>query len=131
MLIVTTRVLTDLGYKVLSASEVLEGFYLWQKHKEEIKLLITDFIFAGHLTGMDLLMKVQVREPDLPVLIVSGSWIPDARKDPPLPPNVAHLAKPFRRADIAYTVRALLDEAERKAKKAAARAAAAARRGLG
>ena len=114
MRVVTSRILTDLGYQVLTSTDVMDAFYLWLSNKDSVKLVITDFIFGGKLTGLDLLTKIQVREPDLPVLIVSGSWLPDAKKDPPLPKNVLLLAKPFRRADLALMVRALLDNAARK-----------------
>lgn len=110
MQVITARVLTQLGYHVLVAGTVPSGFRVWQEHAHTIKLLLTDYIFQGHLTGLDLVTKVHRVEPELPVLIVSGSWLPDAKKDPPLPPNVAYLAKPFKRSDIAHTVRRLLDE---------------------
>ena len=108
MLVITTRVLTDLGYRVLTASTVTDGFNLWQERQAEIKLIITDYIFDGTITGMDLLIKVHVRVPELPVLIVSGSWLPDAKQEPPLPANVTYLAKPFTRAEIAHIVCELL-----------------------
>ena len=110
MQVITTRVLTQLGYEVLVAGSVMAGFRVWQEHSQAIKLILTDYIFQGQLTGMDLLTKVQGLEPELPILIVSGSWLPDAKQDPPLPSNVAYLAKPFTRSQIAHTVRRLLDE---------------------
>lgn len=116
MQVVTTRVLTDLGYQVLVAGSVVEALKVWRDHEEKIDLILTDYTFHGRLTGMDLLTTVQVRRPEMPVLIVSGSWLPDARKDPPLPANVNHLAKPYRKAEIAQTVRRLLDEHPPKSK---------------
>ena len=113
MQVVTSKVLTDLGYRVMVSSTVLDGFDEWRTHEAEIKLILTDFIFEGNLTGMDLLQKVKARAPRLPILIVSGSWLPDARQDPPLPGNVVHMAKPYRRAQLAIAVRTLLDDAQR------------------
>lgn len=113
MQVVTSKVLTDLGYRVMVSSTVLDGFDEWRSHEGEINLILTDFIFEGSLTGMDLLQKVKARAPQLPILIVSGSWLPDAKKDPPLPGNVVHMAKPYRRAQLAIAVRTLLDDAQR------------------
>ena len=106
----TTRGLTQLGYRVLVAGSVREGFQTWQKHHNEVALIVTDYSFRGSQTGMDLLLKVQALEPSLPVLIVSGSWLPDARKDPPLPANVAYLSKPYRKEEMASTVHRLLSQ---------------------
>lgn len=110
MQVITTRVLTQLGYHVLLAASVEEALVLWREQEEAIDLILTDYSFHGTLTGMDLLRKVHQQAPELPVLIVSGSWLPDARKDPPLPANVNHLAKPYLKAEIAQTVHRLLDE---------------------
>ncbi len=109
MQVVTTRLLTALGYRVMVAGSVKEAVLLWLDQEGEIDLLLTDYTFHGTLTGMDLIVKLRKRAPDLPALIVSGSWAPDPRKKPWLPPNVAYLAKPYEMVYLAETVRQLLD----------------------
>lgn len=116
MQLVTTRLLTRLGYRVLVACSVESALSMWQDHQDKVELLITDYTFHSSLTGMDLIAKLHKRAPALPALIVSGSWLPDPKKKPPLPPNVAFLAKPYAMQELGTTVRRLLDERPHKSK---------------
>lgn len=109
MQMVTRRLLERIGYQVLLAGSVEEALLLWLDHQEEVHLLITDYTFESSLTGMDLIVKLQKHAPTLPALVVSGSWAPDVRKKPPLPPGVEYLAKPYQTVELAATLRRMLD----------------------
>ncbi len=110
MQMVTQRLLGRIGYRVLLAGSVEEALLLWLEHEEEVELVVTDYTFESVLTGMDLILKLHDRAPELPALIVSGSWEPDPRKEPPLPPHVAYLAKPYEIAGLSAAIRRLLNE---------------------
>lgn len=110
-----TRVLERLGYQVLPSHNPQTGFELWQSRRQEIKLVLTSYHFRPPHTGMDLLHRIQKLEPELPCLVVSGTWEPDAKTDLPLPPHVAYLRKPYPLAALAHTLHGLLHERRSKA----------------
>jgi CheY-like chemotaxis protein/two-component sensor histidine kinase len=99
----TADMLIDLGYEVVevrSADEALslmgEGLYP--------DLVVTDHLMPG-MTGLDLARELRSRRPDLPVLIVSGYAEMDG-----IAPGFARLTKPFRAAELANSLEALIPE---------------------
>ncbi len=87
------QMLGDLGYAVVEADGadaalrlVAEG--LWPD------LLVSDHLMPG-MTGTELARHLRARRPDLGVLIVSGYADVET-----LSPELAHLSKPFRQADL-------------------------------
>ncbi len=71
-------------------------------------LLVTDHAMPG-MTGSDLVVQACQQDPGLRALIITG--YPGAAELTNLPPGVALLAKPFRRAELAAHVRRLFNEA--------------------
>jgi DNA-binding NtrC family response regulator len=57
------------GYRAVSASSGAEA--LKKLEEEHFDLLVTDFRMDG-MNGMDLARKVHEKNPDLPVIIVTG-----------------------------------------------------------
>ncbi len=47
-------VLSKLGYRVLEASNGGEAMELWKRHRDEIRLLLTDMVMPGGTTGKQL-----------------------------------------------------------------------------
>jgi CheY-like chemotaxis protein len=63
-------------------------------------LLVTDHVMPG-LSGLELARQFHVLRPDAKALIITG-YAEDAPLDAP------HLAKPFRRAELAASLAALV-----------------------
>jgi PAS domain S-box-containing protein len=103
------QLLTSLGYGVVVASNGPEAL---AQLRENIPcdLLFTDVIMPGGLTGPRLAEAAHVLRPGLPVLYTSGytenAIIHHGRVDPGI--NLLH--KPYRKAELAAKLRAVLDE---------------------
>jgi CheY-like chemotaxis protein len=94
----TAAMLSDLGYEVIqaaSAEEALEAVF----GDLPVQLLVTDHLMPG-MSGAELAEVFQEHRPGARALIITG--YADS-----LPPDVAYLSKPFRRADLAASIAAL------------------------
>lgn len=74
-----------------------------------IDLLLTDFDLRGQFDGLDVARAMKARDPEAPILLVTGSGatLPRVRELLSIP-NTVLLAKPFDPADLEQTVCALL-----------------------
>ncbi|HLP09494.1 MAG TPA: ATP-binding protein [Opitutaceae bacterium] len=98
------RVLGSLGYTVLAATSGEEAQRLAAEHSGAIDLLITDMVMPGQ-NGRELHRRLCEQRPDLKVLFMSG-YASDALVD-----GCDVLPKPFKPADLANRVAALLANA--------------------
>jgi two-component system cell cycle sensor histidine kinase/response regulator CckA len=60
------------GYRVLEANDGISGFAAWAEHADEVRLLLTDMIMPGGLTGLDLAERLRAVRPNLPIVVLSG-----------------------------------------------------------
>jgi signal transduction histidine kinase/CheY-like chemotaxis protein len=104
---VTVRQLLDLGYSVLQAADIPTALHAIEH--ETVDLLLTDLMLPGGRSGYDLVRAVLGRRPGARIVLMSGF------SDAMLPGGAAErsthplLNKPFRKADLAQTLRAVLD----------------------
>jgi CheY-like chemotaxis protein len=101
----TADMLMDLGYEVVEASSAEEALRLVSDGLAP-DLLVTDHLMPG-LTGTELAHELRSARPDLPVLIVSGYAETEGME-----PSLARLTKPFRNAELAASLSALLPDAQ-------------------
>ena len=104
-----SKVLTQLGYRVLEAINGDDAIATWKKHGDEIHLLLTDLVMPGGINGMELAGQLLEMKPKLKVIFASGYSADVASKDFPLEEGVNFLAKPFEARKLAETVRHQLD----------------------
>jgi signal transduction histidine kinase/CheY-like chemotaxis protein len=90
----TSALLDDMGYSVLEAEDA-EHALTHLEDSEHIDFVLTDHAMPG-MTGLQLALRVQKLQPDLPIILATGY----AELDGKIPSNVLRLAKPFRRADL-------------------------------
>ena len=103
------RVLGNLGYTVLEASEGDEALRFINAYKgPAINLLLTDVIMP-RLGGRSLAAYMAASFPDIKILFTSGYAEHGIVHQGQLDPSVAFLAKPFSAAVLARKVRAVLD----------------------
>ena len=69
---VMQRVLTRHGYSVLLADCAEAAWTVWDGQREMIDLVITDLIMPGSFTARDLVARLAVERPALPVIFCSG-----------------------------------------------------------
>ena len=101
--------LTQLGYRVLTAANGDAALELMNSDAP-IDLLFTDVIMPGAMKGGELAAHAARRDPPLPVLLVSGYTRDELTHGEGVPPGVVLLGKPYRRDDLARTVRSVLDQ---------------------
>ncbi|HUJ43939.1 MAG TPA: PAS domain S-box protein [Opitutaceae bacterium] len=102
-------VLARFGYRVLEATTGAVALEVWNKHRHEIRLLLTDFLMPDGLTGLDLAQKLIQESPQLRVILTSGYGPDVAKRDLTLDPNIVFLSKPFEVSRLVSTVRACLE----------------------
>jgi two-component system, cell cycle sensor histidine kinase and response regulator CckA len=102
--------LSRLGYRVLEAATGNEALAVWQQHRAEIRLLLTDMVMPGGMTGKELAAQLLQQNPKLKVIYASGYSLEVAGKDFPLEEGINFLNKPFQAQKLAKTVRRCLDQ---------------------
>jgi PAS domain S-box-containing protein len=103
------RVLQKYGYKILHAGTGAEAVEVWNAHRSEVDLLLTDLVMPGEMNGRDLAEKLWMEEPSLKVIFTSGYSADIVGKDFKLEPEVNFLQKPYHPQTLALTVRRCLD----------------------
>lgn len=103
---VTERLLVKAGYRVLAAATPAQARSLFEAHRDQIALLVSD-VLMPEMQGPDLANLLLARRPGLPVLFLSGynDAMPAAAASTG---RVAFLAKPFSAAALTSAIESLL-----------------------
>jgi signal transduction histidine kinase/CheY-like chemotaxis protein len=97
------------GYRTFEAESGQAALAVWDKHKNEIDLLLTDMVMPGGMSGRQLADRLQAEEPTLKVIYTSGYSPGMAGKDIALLEGFNFLAKPYTPGRLALVVRECLD----------------------
>jgi CheY-like chemotaxis protein len=100
--------LEPLGYKVTAIQSSKEALAIFQKSPERFDLVITDLTMP-YMTGYDLVQKLIMVRPDMPVVLCSGNndtILENKEKEQSIK---AVLTKPFNRRVLAETIRNVLN----------------------
>jgi signal transduction histidine kinase/DNA-binding NtrC family response regulator len=103
------KALSQLGYRMLESVNGVEALKVWEQHRNEIDLLLTDMVMPGGMTGKDLAEKLLNENPKLKVIYTSGYSVNVVGRDFPLEEGVNFLAKPFGTYKLVQIVRKKLD----------------------
>ena len=98
------------GYQVLVASDGPEALEILDRG-ERIDLLFTDLVMPGGMNGAELARRARETRPTLKVLLTSGYAAPALATRMREIEGAAVLSKPYRVADLAREVRAIIDRA--------------------
>jgi signal transduction histidine kinase/CheY-like chemotaxis protein len=101
--------LSGLGYHILEAHTGVKALEVWQEHRDEIQLLLTDMVMPDGMTGIDLAQRLLQEQPKLKVVYMSGYSAELVGKDFPLKEGVNFIPKPFQVEKLARVVRDSLD----------------------
>jgi len=108
--VLTSRILTDAGYAVVSAPDGVEALALYGEDGAGVDVLVSDVVMPG-ISGQELADGLRSRRPGLPVVFVSGYTedhvVEDARRDG----ATRFVEKPFSADQLLRAVRAVLEEA--------------------
>ncbi|HEV2694863.1 MAG TPA: response regulator [Verrucomicrobiae bacterium] len=102
--------LKRLGYHVLEADDGEEALIVWQQHRAEIRLLLTDLVMPGKINGKELAAQFLQQNPKLKVIYASGYSAEVAGNDLQLDVGLNFLAKPFTIQKLARAIRNQLDQ---------------------
>ena len=97
------------GYRIYQARTGVEAVKVWDKHKEEIDLLLTDMVMPEGMSGRQLAERLQGEDQALKVIYTSGYSPGMAGKDIALLEGFNFLAKPYQPSRLAHVVRDCLD----------------------
>jgi two-component system, cell cycle sensor histidine kinase and response regulator CckA len=95
----TTAVLQQHGYRVISAGDAEEATSLFLEHRADIGLLLSDVMLPGR-SGPQLAAELLRQRPELPVLFLSGYAEGPLSEHGRLPAGTRFLGKPFRSDDL-------------------------------
>jgi CheY-like chemotaxis protein len=103
----TATSLSRLGYKVSVAANGGEALLLMEKKGLKTDLIITDVVMP-YMSGKELVNRLQINQPDLKVLYMSGYTDDAIFPHGVLEPGTAFIHKPFTLRGIAEKVQAAL-----------------------
>lgn len=103
----TSRMLVQLGYTVITAKNPIEALAIAKNQETPIHLLLTDVIMPD-MNGGELGELLQKRYPNLKILFMSGHTASVIADRGILKPGVNFIAKPFSRQDLASKIREAL-----------------------
>ena len=102
------KCLSQLGYHLLEAASGAAALKVWEQHRDQVHLLLTDLVMPDGVTGRQLGEQLQGEKPALKVIYVSGYSTEVFARD--FPSDAIFLAKPFPAQVLAQTVRDCLDK---------------------
>jgi len=100
--------ISDLGYHVLTAADGPSALGIVQGD-EPIDLLFSDIVMPGGMNGFELINRARVIRRGLKTLVTSG--YANVHRPGADRPDVPLLLKPYRRGDLAQSIRMALDRA--------------------
>ena len=99
--------INDLGYRVLTAADGPSAMKIIRR-KGQIDLLFSDVVMPGGMNGFDLIGKARGVRSGLKALVTSG--YANVHRPGSDRPDVPLLLKPYRRVDLAKSIRSALDQ---------------------
>ena len=112
---VVVKVLSGLGYRVIETSDGESALTAWDRHRDEIRLLLTDLVMPGETNGTELARRLRQDRPDLRVIYTSGYSPEISAREMELKEGVNFISKPFNLRKLTQTVRESLDSVEKAA----------------
>jgi CheY-like chemotaxis protein len=107
---ITRRMLTRLGYTVLTADCGAQALQLLDTHPDPVDLVLTDVVMPD-MNGVRLVQQIHARFPDIKILYMSGYTDDAIARHGVLEPGINFICKPFGPAELAARIREVLDAA--------------------
>lgn len=104
---VAARHLAQLGYAVSEAQSGVEALHILETDAPDIRLVFSDVVMAGGVSGVDLNHHIANRWPAIKVLLTSGYTEMAINSRAEIAADI--IAKPYRMADLAHRIRETLD----------------------
>jgi CheY-like chemotaxis protein len=98
--------IAELGYRVLMASDGAAAMELLDQHRD-VRLLFSDIVMPGSMSGLDLARRGRERYPALRVVLTTG-YAPELADETGESSGMVILRKPYRQAELARLLREAL-----------------------
>ncbi|MEI7557141.1 ATP-binding protein [Candidatus Chlorohelix sp.] len=110
LLTLVKRSLIKLGYNILEAQNATNALKLWEKHGQNINLILTDIVMPGGMSGIELVEKIRQSDKNMKVVLTSGYSVDLIYNSENFDSNTQLLSKPYSFKALARIVRAILDK---------------------
>jgi PAS domain S-box-containing protein len=90
-----TMVLERAGYEVRCCESGAVALTVWPECKSRVRLLVTDLVMPGGVSGVELARRLRAERPDLRVIAMSGYSATLTHDRADLGPATAFIPKPF------------------------------------
>jgi signal transduction histidine kinase/CheY-like chemotaxis protein/HAMP domain-containing protein len=104
------EILQNYGYKILEASSGREAFDVWNRHTDEVDLLLTDMVMPEGISGIQLAERLLTDRPNLKIIFTSGYTSNEVSPELMSRSQARFLQKPYAHTDLAKIVRDCLDK---------------------
>jgi CheY-like chemotaxis protein len=103
LLTMAETILTDFGYKVLTASSGQKALQVLAQPATQIDLIVTDLVMPG-MGGREMIEKIRQQGLVMPVLCTSGYILPEDKQN-----GAGYLQKPFTSRELLAKVKSTLE----------------------
>jgi two-component system cell cycle sensor histidine kinase/response regulator CckA len=103
------RILSRYGYQVLEAENGVQACQLWKTHRHEVRLVLTDLIMPGGISGRQLAQRLRLDKPQLKIVFTSGYSAEIAGQEVNQLDGEEFIGKPFQTHQLLETIRRVLD----------------------
>ena len=104
-----TSLLESYGYRVITAEDGLKAISVFEQHKHELALVISDLGLPG-MSGYDSLQRLKAINGDVPLVLVSGFFDPEMQEEVAQAGIKAFIQKPFVPGKILKTIRQIINQ---------------------
>jgi PAS domain S-box-containing protein len=101
------RLLKHLGYRVTLATGASDALEIFRRDPDAFDVVVTDYDMP-RMTGVHLALELLEVKPDLPVVLITGSYPIQAKEGEALGIR-RHLIKPFTASDLGKVIREALE----------------------
>jgi two-component system, cell cycle sensor histidine kinase and response regulator CckA len=109
LVVIVSRQLVSANYRVIKASNGNEALNLYEKHREEIRLVILDLLMPG-MEGKQCLEALRKLDPNVRVLIATGHTTPGMVGELEQAGAKGFIRKPFETSQLLEEIRKIIDE---------------------
>lgn len=102
------KLISSLGYKVLTAKDGEEGLEVYTRHGNSVDLIVSDVVMPT-MSGPEMIRKIKGIRKDLRFIFVSGFTRDKLEKLGATGPDLTVIQKPYSRETLANAIRRHLD----------------------
>ena len=105
----TTDMLTDMGYNVITAEDGLAALTTFERSHQDIDVVLLDMILPG-MTGEEIFGRLQKIKPEIKVIFSSGFSIEEVPQKLFVNDTTDFIEKPYRIGDLLDKISGILEK---------------------